>query len=119
MRQFFEHFDLLMTPTTPVAAFDLGRDVPPELDGANIVAWVAYTYPFNLCGLPAASVPCGFTRAGLPVGLHIVAKALARDGHSARGRGLRGGAAMGRQEATRKTCDTTNRCRARRKRRKE
>ena len=57
-------------------AFDLGRDVPIEIEGENIVAWVAYTYPFNLCGLPAASVPCGFTRAGLPVGLHIVAKAL-------------------------------------------
>lgn len=76
VRQFFEKFDLLMTPTTPVAAFDLGRDIPSELDGANIVSWVAYTYPFNLCGLPAASVPCGFTQAGLPVGLQIVAKAL-------------------------------------------
>ncbi|MEX2126871.1 MAG: amidase family protein [Xanthobacteraceae bacterium] len=75
-RQFFEKFDLLMTPTTPVVAFDLGRDVPLELEGANIVSWVAYTYPFNLCGLPAASVPCGFTQAGLPVGLHIVGKAL-------------------------------------------
>lgn len=76
VRQFFEKFDLLMTPTTPVVAFDLGRDVPPELGDANIVSWVAYTYPFNLCGLPAASVPCGFTQAGLPVGLHVVGKAL-------------------------------------------
>jgi aspartyl-tRNA(Asn)/glutamyl-tRNA(Gln) amidotransferase subunit A len=65
-----------MTPTTPVAAFDLGHDVPPELDGANIVSWVAYTYPFNLCGLPAASIPCGFTADGLPAGLHIVGRAL-------------------------------------------
>lgn len=76
VRQFFDKFDLLMTPTTPVVAFDLGRDVPPELDGANIVSWVAYTYPINLCGLPAASVPCGFTQAGLPVGLHVVARTL-------------------------------------------
>jgi Asp-tRNA(Asn)/Glu-tRNA(Gln) amidotransferase A subunit family amidase len=76
LRQFFEKFDLLMTPTTPVVAFDLGRDVPAELDDANIVSWVAYTYPINLCGLPAASIPCGFTRAGLPVGLHVVAGAL-------------------------------------------
>lgn len=76
VRRFFGRFDLLMTPTTPVAAFDVGRDVPPELDGANIVSWVAYTYPFNLCGLPAASIPCGFTTVGLPVGLHIVGKAL-------------------------------------------
>jgi Asp-tRNA(Asn)/Glu-tRNA(Gln) amidotransferase A subunit family amidase len=72
LRRFFDKFDLLLTPTTPVVAFDLGYDIPPELDGANIVSWVAYTYPVNLCGLPAASVPCGFSKAGLPVGLHIV-----------------------------------------------
>ncbi len=76
VRQFFERYDLLLTPTTPVTAFDLGFDVPPELDGSNIVSWVAYTYPFNLCGLPAASIPCGFTQSGLPVGLHIVTGAL-------------------------------------------
>jgi aspartyl-tRNA(Asn)/glutamyl-tRNA(Gln) amidotransferase subunit A len=76
VRQFFEKHDLLMTPTTPVAAFDVGLDVPPELDGANIVSWVAYTYPINLCGLPAASIPCGFTRTHLPVGLHVVGRAL-------------------------------------------
>src|SRR5262245_1168214 len=76
VRQFFTRFDLLLTPTTPTPAFDLGRDLPIELEGDSIVGWVAYTYPFNLCGLPAASVPCGFTRAGLPVGLHIVSRAL-------------------------------------------
>jgi len=76
VRRFFERYDLLLTPTTPVTAFDLGRDVPPELDDANIVSWVAYTYPFNLCGLPAASIPCGFTQSALPVGLHLVAGAL-------------------------------------------
>lgn len=76
VRQFFERFDLLLTPTTPTVAFDLGRDVPKELEDANIVSWVAYTYPFNLCGMPAASIPCGFTQAGLPVGLHIVANTL-------------------------------------------
>jgi Asp-tRNA(Asn)/Glu-tRNA(Gln) amidotransferase A subunit family amidase len=76
VRQFFERYDLLLTPTTPVTAFDLGRDIPPELNGANIVSWVAYTYPFNLCGLPAASIPCGFTQSGLPVGLHLVSGAL-------------------------------------------
>jgi Asp-tRNA(Asn)/Glu-tRNA(Gln) amidotransferase A subunit family amidase len=76
VRQFFDRFDLLLTPTIPTVAFDLGRDVPKELDGTNIVSWVAYTYPINLCGLPAASIPCGFTQAGLPVGLHIIAKAL-------------------------------------------
>ena len=76
VRKFFERYDLLMTSTTPVTAFDLGRDVPPELEGANIVSWIAYTYPANLCGLPAASVPCGFTQTGLPAGLQIVGRAL-------------------------------------------
>ena len=76
VRGFFERFDLLMTPTLPVPAFDIGRDVPAELDGESIVAWVSYTYPVNLCGLPAASIPCGFTRAGLPIGLHVVSRAL-------------------------------------------
>ena len=76
VRTFFERFDLLLTPTLPVAAFEVGRNVPPELEGESIVAWVGYTYPINLCGLPAASIPCGFTRTGLPVGLHIVSRAL-------------------------------------------
>lgn len=75
-RAFFDRFDLLMTPTTPTPAFDLDRELPVEFEGENLVAWVAYTYPFNLCGFPAASVPCGFSRSGLPIGLHIVAKPL-------------------------------------------
>ena len=71
VRQFFERFDLLLTPATPTPAFDVTRDLPVEFEGSDIVSWVAYTYPFNLCGLPAASVPCGFTASGLPVGLMI------------------------------------------------
>jgi Asp-tRNA(Asn)/Glu-tRNA(Gln) amidotransferase A subunit family amidase len=51
-------------------------NVPPDLADRNIVSWVYYTYPFNLTGNPAGSVPCGFTRSGMPVGLQIVAKTL-------------------------------------------
>jgi aspartyl-tRNA(Asn)/glutamyl-tRNA(Gln) amidotransferase subunit A len=76
MRQFFERYDLLVTPTTPTPAFDIDRNLPRELEGHNIVSWVAYTYPVNLCGHPAASVPCGFTGDGLPVGLHLISRAL-------------------------------------------
>jgi aspartyl-tRNA(Asn)/glutamyl-tRNA(Gln) amidotransferase subunit A len=76
VRQFFERFDLLVTPTTPTPAFEADRDLPAEFEGAHIATWVAYTYPFNLCGLPAASLHCGFTRAGLPVGLQIVSRPL-------------------------------------------
>jgi Asp-tRNA(Asn)/Glu-tRNA(Gln) amidotransferase A subunit family amidase len=76
VRQFFDRFDLLLTPTTPTPAFDIERNVPIEFEGENIVSWVGYTYPINLCGFPAASVPCGFTDDGLLVGLHIVAPPL-------------------------------------------
>ena len=74
VRRFFETYDLLLSPTLPVSGVDAGVAVPPALAGRNIVTWVCYTYPFNLTGQPAASVPAGFTAAGLPVGLQIVAR---------------------------------------------
>ena len=74
MRSFFDSFDLLLSPATPTAAFDVGLDTPPSLLDRNIVSWVYYTYPFNLTGQPAASIPAGFTREGLPVGLQMVGR---------------------------------------------
>ncbi len=73
MRQLFERYDLLLSPTLPCAAYDVGHDTPLGHEGRNIVSWVYYTYPFNLTGQPAASIPAGFTAAGLPVGLQMVA----------------------------------------------
>jgi Asp-tRNA(Asn)/Glu-tRNA(Gln) amidotransferase A subunit family amidase len=75
-RRLLEPYDVLITPTLPVAELDAGVDVPAGLEDRNPVSWVYYTYPFNLTGNPAASVPCGFTRAGMPVGLQIVARTL-------------------------------------------
>lgn len=74
IRSRFESIDLLLCPTAPVPAFDVGVDIPPQLAESNIVSWQYYTYPFNLTGQPAASIPVGFTAAGLPVGLQMVAR---------------------------------------------
>lgn len=75
MRAFFEEYDLLLTPTLPVAAFGAGLNVPPGYEDRNAVSWATFTYPFNLSSQPAASLPVGFTSAGLPVGLQVVSSA--------------------------------------------
>jgi aspartyl-tRNA(Asn)/glutamyl-tRNA(Gln) amidotransferase subunit A len=75
-RRFFEKYDLLLTPTVACPPFDLNRFGPEAIDGkpVNGWSWTAFTYPFNLTGQPAATVPCGWTRDGLPIGLHIVGR---------------------------------------------
>ena len=81
-RKFFDRFDLLLTPTLPVPPFAVGRGAPegiPAPTGAllSFPEWVPFTYPWNLTGQPAATVPCGFTGEGLPVGLQIVGRRFA------------------------------------------
>jgi aspartyl-tRNA(Asn)/glutamyl-tRNA(Gln) amidotransferase subunit A len=74
---FMQRYDLLLTPAVGVTAFPHGRDWADTVGGeptAHFVAWTPYTYPFNLTGQPAATVPCGFSRDGLPVGLQIVGR---------------------------------------------
>ena len=63
---------MLVTPTMAVPPFEVGTLSPEGYDPENWMEWSPFTYPFNLTGQPAISVPCGFTGAGLPVGLQIV-----------------------------------------------
>jgi aspartyl-tRNA(Asn)/glutamyl-tRNA(Gln) amidotransferase subunit A len=72
MSRFHEEWDLLVTPTLPIPAFEAGVEVPDGWPGRGWPSWTPFTYPFNLTQQPAASVPCGFTAAGLPIGLQIV-----------------------------------------------
>ena len=75
-RAFFETYDLLLTPTIACPPFKVGLDNATEIAGkaAEAYAWIPFTYPFNMTGQPAASVPCGFTKDGLPIGLQIVGR---------------------------------------------
>jgi aspartyl-tRNA(Asn)/glutamyl-tRNA(Gln) amidotransferase subunit A len=70
MNLFHRDYDLLVTPTLAVAAFDAGLEFPPGKK--RWIDWTPFSFPFNLTQQPAASIPCGVTRDGLPVGLHIV-----------------------------------------------
>jgi aspartyl-tRNA(Asn)/glutamyl-tRNA(Gln) amidotransferase subunit A len=72
MNRFHEKYDLLLTPTLPLAAFAAGREVADVLQEKRWTDWTPFSYPFNLTQQPAASIPCGLTKKGLPVGLHIV-----------------------------------------------
>lgn len=73
MEEFHDDYDVLLTPTLPIAAFDAQCSVPPGQASGEWLDWAPYSYPFNLTQQPAASVPCGLTSSGLPVGLQIVA----------------------------------------------
>jgi len=76
-RRIFERFDLLLTPTLPTEAFPAKGPMPSEIDGKPLrdpMDAVAFTFPFNVSGHPAASVRAGLTDAGLPAGLQIVAE---------------------------------------------
>ena len=69
---FFAKYDLLLTPTVAVQPFAAGKNLPDGPDGKPNMQWSPYTSQFNLTRHPAATVPCGLSSEGLPVGLQIV-----------------------------------------------
>lgn len=74
VRQFMDSYDFVLTPSVATVAFDTGKLTPLDEDGSAWVSWTPYSFPFNLTQQPAASVPCGFTHDGLPIGLQIVGR---------------------------------------------
>ena len=82
-RQFFEkmmlaykkhEIDILVTPTTAVPAFELGQSFPPVINGKSVspTGWQPYTFPFNMTHQPAATLPSGFSKDGLPIGMQVI-----------------------------------------------
>lgn len=74
--RWFRDWDLLITPAASVAAFPVERVQPADWSQHpwDWMQWAEFSYPFNFAGNPAASVPCGFTGAGLPVGLQLAGR---------------------------------------------
>ncbi len=74
--ELLEEYDLLMSPTMPTVAFPVGQP-PKEVDGKGMpphLGYIPFTFPINMSGQTAASIPCGFSD-GMPVGLHVVGRA--------------------------------------------
>jgi aspartyl-tRNA(Asn)/glutamyl-tRNA(Gln) amidotransferase subunit A len=78
MWRFMENYDFLLTPTLAVSAFPVHMQGPEKIDNkiGGLFDWLAFTFPLNFTGQPAASIPAGFTEDGLPVGLQIIGKHL-------------------------------------------
>lgn len=76
MGELLTGFDILLTPTVAVPPLPIGVDNPSKIEGKEmrLFGWIPFTYPFNMTGQPAASVPCGFTEDGRPIGLQIVGR---------------------------------------------
>jgi aspartyl-tRNA(Asn)/glutamyl-tRNA(Gln) amidotransferase subunit A len=79
MAAFHLTYDLLLTPMMPVSALPVGQDLNDPATERHWIDWSPFSYPFNLTRQPAASIPCGLTSAGLPIGLQIVGPLYADD----------------------------------------
>lgn len=79
IRRFMESYDLLLTPTLAVPPFSVESSGPSEIEGRSVgmFHWLSFTYPVNLTGQPAATIPVDWTDDGLPIGFQIIGKHLA------------------------------------------
>lgn len=81
LRKVFESVDVIVTPTTPITAWKLDQStvaIGGEDESVLAASW-RLTYPFNLTGLPAISIPCGFDSRNVPIGLQIAGKPFAEE----------------------------------------
>ena len=102
--EFFDNYDLLLTPATIVAPFPIENRYVAECAGKkfdNYVEWLGIVYAITLVCCPALSLPCGFTASGLPVGLQMVAAAARRGKTSRRRQGAGGYSGRARHHADR------------------
>lgn len=78
MWRFMSRYDLLLTPTLSTLPFPVGMQGPEMIDGHEVppFSWLSFTFPINMTGQPAATVPAGWTSDGLPVGLQIIGRHL-------------------------------------------
>lgn len=74
MRQFMTQWDVLITPSVAVPAFDARPAGHTPMSPETMLGWTPYSYPFNLTQQPAITVPCGLTRSGLPIGIQFVGR---------------------------------------------
>jgi aspartyl-tRNA(Asn)/glutamyl-tRNA(Gln) amidotransferase subunit A len=79
MAEFHRRYDLLLTPMMPIPALPVAHDLNDPASERHWIDWSPFSYPFNMTRQPAATIPCGLTTAGLPIGLQIVGPLYADD----------------------------------------
>ena len=72
MRQFMQRYDLILTPSVSIPAFDAKPAGHSPMSPEAMLGWTPFSYPFNLTQQPACAMPCGLTKAGLPMSLQLV-----------------------------------------------